>query len=64
MELKRREFLGCLLAAGVAVLCGARAAIFSGAACRQLGAARPRAYPGPIVALDEQKIRTAATWLG
>ena len=64
MELKRREFLGWILAAGAGVLCCAWAPQLPGAAARQLCAVRPGAYPGPVVALDRQKIRTQAIWLG
>jgi hypothetical protein len=64
MELKRREFLECVLAAAAGVLCGAWRAICPGSATRRLAAAAPRAYPGPVVALDERKIRSLATWLG
>ena len=64
MELKRREFFGCMLAAAAGVLCGSWRAICPDSATRWLRAVRPRAYPGPVVALDGRKIRTHATWLG
>ena len=64
MELKRREFLGCMLAAGAGLLWGMWRIVWPGAAGRRLAAGPPPAYPGPVVALDERKIRMQATWLG
>jgi hypothetical protein len=64
MELKRREFLGCMLAAAAGVLCAGWSAFCPDAVSPRLRPAAPRAYPGPVAALDERKIRTQAIWLG
>ena len=64
MELKRREFLVSLLAAGAAALCSGWSASGPGSAGRRQCALSPRIYPGPVVPLDEQKMRRRANWLG
>ena len=64
MELKRRDFIGLLLAGLAAAAAAAAGLLRRAGGSRVLRAEKPGAYPGRVRPLDEAKVRRSGGWAG